>query len=368
KVVVSVGNQTIALLPQSQNVQLPPNSAVLTAQNQPTTQFTGQYQACAAAEVAAELGQPQYQLKLNGETLSQSAPGKVSILSPTQLEVAEVTVDAGVARTGPSTDYSRLTPLPKATRATVTAKEGEWVRLDYGGWIKAEEVRIIDAVVPPLSLIRSVSTRQVEGATEVVFPLQTPVPVNVQQGDRTLTLTLYNTTAQTDTIYVEEEPLISRLDWQPLLPPFGGGKGGVQYTFHLKSPRQWGYNLRYEGTSLILSLRHPPKRETRLRAYGGAPLDENQSLSGIKILIDPGHGGDELGAIGPNGYPEKDVNLVVSKLLQKELVKRGATVYMTRQEDEFVSLKDRVQMIDELEPAIALSIHYNASPLSGKAL
>ncbi|NET07311.1 MAG: N-acetylmuramoyl-L-alanine amidase [Symploca sp. SIO2B6] len=368
KVVVSVGNQTIALLPQSQNVQLPPNSAVLTAQNQPTTQFTGQYQACAAAEVAAELGQPQYQLKLNGETLSQSAPGKVSILSPTQLEVAEVTVDAGVARTGPSTDYSRLTPLPKATRATVTAKEGEWVRLDYGGWIKAEEVRIIDAVVPPLSLIRSVSTRQVEGATEVVFPLQTPVPVNVQQGDRTLTLTLYNTTAQTDTIYVEEEPLISRLDWQPLLPPFGGGKGGVQYTFHLKSPRQWGYNLRYEGTSLILSLRHPPKRETRLRAYGGAPLDENQSLSGIKILIDPGHGGDELGAIGPNGYPEKDVNLVVSKLLQKELVKRGATVYMTRQEDEFVSLKDRVQMIDELEPAIALSIHYNALPDNGDAV
>ncbi|NEP01269.1 MAG: N-acetylmuramoyl-L-alanine amidase [Symploca sp. SIO2E9] len=368
KVSVSVGNQRISLLPQSQNVQLPPNSAVLTAQNQPTSQFTGQYQACAAAEVAAELGQPQYQLSLNGETLSQRAPGKVSILSPTQLEVAEVSADAGVARTGPSTDYSRLTPLPKGTRATVTGTEGEWVRLDYGGWIKAEEVRILNAVVPPLSLIRSVSARQVEGATEVVFPLQTPVPVNVQQGDRTLTLTLYNTIAQTDTIYVDEDSLISRLDWQPLLPPLGGGKGGVQYTFHLKSSRQWGYNLRYEGTSLILSLRHPPNRESKLREQRGLLLQAKQSLSGIKILIDPGHGGDELGAIGPNGYPEKDINLVVSKLLQKELVKRGATVYMTRQEDEFVSLKDRVQMIDELEPAIALSIHYNALPDNGDAV
>lgn len=368
KVSVLAGNQTISLLPQSQNVQLPPNSAVLTAQNQPTSQFNGQYQACAAAEAAAELGQPQYQLSLNSETLSQRAPGKVSILSPTQLEVAEVTADAGVARTGPSTDYSRLTPLPTGTRASVTGREGEWVRLDYGGWIKAEEVRILNAVVPPLSLIRSVSARQIDGATEVVFPLQTPVPVNVQQGDRTLTLTLYNTTAQTDTIHVEEDPLISRLDWQPLLPPLGGDKGGVQYTFHLKSPRQWGYNLKYEGTSLILSLRHPPRSESRLREQSGAPLEANQSLSGIKILIDPGHGGDELGAIGPNGYPEKEVNLVVSKLLQKELVQRGATVYMTRLKDEFVSLKDRVQMIDELEPAIALSIHYNALPDNGDAI
>jgi len=53
--------------------------------------------------------------------------------------------------------------------------------------------------VPPRSFIRSIRARQVQGKTEVVFPLQVPVPVSVQQ-DRTLTLTLYNTTAQTDII------------------------------------------------------------------------------------------------------------------------------------------------------------------------
>ncbi|HBB31737.1 MAG TPA: N-acetylmuramoyl-L-alanine amidase [Cyanobacteria bacterium UBA8803] len=357
---VSLGNQTIPLQAESQNVELPPNSAVLTTKNQPVVETfhrnfsTGQYRGCTTAQAPANLGQPEYHLTLNGQTISQRVPGNISILSPAQLDVAEVIVDAGVARTGPSTDYSRLTPLPKGTKATVTGREGNWVRLDYGAWIKAEEVQILPSAMPPISLIRSIRARQVEGATEVIFPLQTPVPVSVQQGDRIFTLTLYNTTAQTDTIHLDDDPLVKRLDWQQVAPT------QVQYNFHLKFEQQWGYDLRYEGTTLILTLRHPPK----LRSEGRG----NQPLAGIKILLDPGHGGAETGASGPNGYLEKDVNLVVSKLLREELITKGATVYMTREDDRDVSLGDRVKMINELKPAIALSIHYNSLPDNGDAI
>jgi N-acetylmuramoyl-L-alanine amidase len=355
---VQLANQTIPLLPQSQDVELPSNSAALTQANQPVPPLvrggaTGggvrQYQGCATAEAPEELGTPQFQLTLNGQTISQAGSGKISILSPAKLEVAEVTSDAGVARTGPSTDHSRLTPLPKGTRATVTGREGEWVRLDYGAWIKASEVRIVPGAVPVRSIVRSIRARQVEGATEVYFPLQTPVPASIQQGSSTFTLTLYNTTAQTDIIRLDDDPLISRLDWQQTAP------GQVQYTFNLKSSQQWGYSLRYEGTTLVLT-RHPPNVSS-----GQKPL------SGITILLDPGHGGAESGALGPTSYPEKAVNLVVSKLLQQELVARGATVYMTREEDKEVSLQERVAMIDKLKPAIALSIHYNALPDNGDA-
>ncbi|NER94957.1 MAG: N-acetylmuramoyl-L-alanine amidase, partial [Symploca sp. SIO1B1] len=347
---VKLGNQTIPLKRQSSDFQLPPNSAALTSQNQPDVQSAiGKYEGCAIAEAAANLGQPQYQLNLNGQTISQSAPGKVAIISPVELEVVEVTVEAGVARTGPSTNYSRLTPLPQGTRAAVTGREGEWVRLDYGAWIKAAEVRTIPNAVPPHSLIRSIVSRQVAGATEIVFPLEVPVPVRVQQGEKTLTLTLYNTTAQTDIFRLDDDPVIKRLDWQQTIP------GQIDYTFNLKSERQWGYDLRYEGTTLILSLRHPPKVST-------------QSLSGVSILLDPGHGGDEFGARGPNGYPEKDINLVISKLLQQELKQRGARVYLTRETDKFVSLGDRVKMINELKPTLAFSVHYNALPDSGDAI
>src|SRR5919199_519489 len=359
---VQLGNQTIPLLPQSQDVDLPPNSAALTQSSQLTPPNpplprggaagggVGQYQGCATAEAPANLGSPQFQLALNGKTITQAGSGKLSILSPAKLEVAEVISDAGVARTGPSSDYSRLTPLPKGTRATVTGREGEWVRLDYGAWIKASEVRIVPGAVPVRSLIRSIRSRQAEGATEVFFPLQAPVPVSVQQGDRTFTLTLYNTTAQTDIIRLNDDPLISRLDWQQTAP------GQVQYTFNLKSTQQWGYSLRYEGTTLVLSLRHQPKVSS-----------SQKPLAGIKILLDAGHGGAETGAPGPTGYPEKNVTLIMAKLVRDELLARGATVYMTREEDKDVSLQDRVAMIDKLKPAIAISIHYNSLPDDGDA-
>lgn len=382
-VVVKLGNETIPLMAQTQDVQLPPNSAVLTQQDQPTPQtLIGQYQGCAKAETPANLGIPQFQLTMNGQTTTQQGTGKVSILSPATLQVAEVTSNQGVARTGPSTDYSRLTPLPKGTRATIIGSEGGWVRLDYGAWLKASEVRIMEGAVPPVSIIRSVRARKVEGATEVVFPLQVPVPVSVQQGDRTFTLTLYNTTAQTDTIRLDDDPVISRLDWQQVAP------GQLQYTFNLKSLQQWGYSLRYEGTSLILSLRHPPanrvsvSRSSRQQEsvsssliYGnniisGTVVPSSQSpLSGIKILLDPGHGGPEdSGSVGPTGYPEKAVALVVSKLVRDQLVAKGATVYMTREEDKDVGLQERVDMIEKLQPNIAISLHYNALPDEGDAV
>ncbi|OKH40607.1 N-acetylmuramoyl-L-alanine amidase [[Phormidium ambiguum] IAM M-71] len=358
-VTVKLANQNIPLYPQGKRVELPSNLAVLADQNQPkATSVTGKYEGCAVASEAGELGFPEFQLTANGNTVSQVGQGRISILTPTDLEIAEVIVDAGVARTGPSTDHSRLTPLPKGTLATITGREGEWVRLDYGAWIKAEEVRISKASVPPKSIIRSVSARQIPGATQVIFPLQVPVPVSVQQGDRTFTLTLYNTTAQTDIIRLDDNPLISRLDWQQVAP------NQVQYTFNLKSGQQWGYQLKYEGTSLVLTLRHSPTTSSLTPSEKG---EIGKPLTGITILLDPGHGGTEPGAAGPNGYLEKDVNLSVSRLLRDELVAKGATVYMTREDDSTVSLQDRMAMIDRIQPAIALSVHYNSLPDYGDA-
>lgn len=353
---VQVGNQTIPLVEQPV-VELPPNSAVLTFQNQPIpVPGAANYQGCATATTAGNLGQPQYQLTVNGQTVKQAAVGTVSILSPAQIEVAEVIVESGTARTGPSTDYSRLTPLPQGTQAMVTGREGEWLRLDYGAWIRESDVQVRPSAVPPRSLIRSVQARQVDGWTEIIFPLQTPIPVSVEQGTRTFTLTLHNATAQTDTILLNDDPLIERLDWTQPDPD------RIQYTFNLKTDQQWGYKLDYRGTSLVLSLRHPPVEST-------TPQTSGQPLTGISILLDAGHGSSEdLGARGPTGYPEKDVALIVSNLLQEELLRRGATVYMTREGDEDVYLQDRVAMIESVEPALSLSIHYNALPDNGDAL
>ncbi|WP_375512345.1 N-acetylmuramoyl-L-alanine amidase [uncultured Nostoc sp.] len=349
---VKLANQTTALLPQPQQAQLPSNLAALTGQNQPHAQSSvDNYKGCTTVATAADLGQPHFQLTLNGKTITQPGTGKIQILSRAELPVSEVTVESGVARTGPSTDYSRLTPLPKGTRATVTGREGEWLRLEYGAWINSKETRILSGAIEPQTIIRSVGYRQLPGATEIVFPLQVPVPVSVQQSEGAFTLTLYNTTAQTDIIRLDDDPLIYRLDWQQEAPE------QVKYTFNLKKAQQWGYKLRYDGTTLVLALRHPPKIGNTRR----------KPLANLKIVLDPGHGGKESGASGPTGYLEKDLNLVVSKLLRDELVRRGATVVMTREDDRELSLAERQAIISQEEPCIALSIHHNSLPDDGDA-
>ncbi|MEI3649857.1 MAG: N-acetylmuramoyl-L-alanine amidase [Dolichospermum lemmermannii FEM_B0920] len=348
---VNLVNQNIALLPQPSLAQLPPNSSVLTGLNQPNLSILTKYQGCTTVANAADLGKPQFNLQLNDQRITQTGLGKIEILAPTQLGVAEIASESGVTRTGPSTDYSRLTPLPKGTMASVTGKEGEWLRLDYGAWINSKETKIISGAVAPQTVIRSVGYRQLAEATEMRFPLETAVPVSVEQGNNSFILTLYNTMAQTDTIRLDDDPLISRLDWQQVSPT------QVKYTFNLKKLQQWGYKLRYDNTTLVLTLRHPPQLKNSKRL----------PLSGIKIVLDPGHGGKESGASGPTGYLEKDVNLIISQLLRDELVKRGAKVVMTREDDRDVSLGERQTIINKQEPAIAVSIHHNSLPDNGDA-
>lgn len=365
EVSVKLAGVTIPLKARSQ-VELPDNKSVLLGENSPIKKGgSEQYQGCAKTPANSQLpnskkvdlGVPLFELTMNDQTISQEGTGKISILSPAELEVAEVTAEAGVARTGASTDFSRMTPLPKGTRATITGREGEWIRLDYGAWIKASEVQIVKDAVPPRSIIRSARSRQIPDWTEVLFPLEIPVPVTVQSGEKTFTLTLYNTTAQTDIIRLDDDPVISRLAWQQISPL------QVQYTFHLKSAQQWGYKLRYDGTTLVLSLKHPPVRS------GKMPDPQKQPLSGIKILLDPGHGGpQDSGGVGPTGYREKTVALIVSKLVREELVNRGANVVMTRVEDVDLDLPPRVEMIQKEAPAIAIAIHYNALPDNGDAI
>lgn len=356
---VQLGDRAIALMPQQYAVDLPSNLSVLTGQNQPEVNNPiGYYRGCTSFETPGRLGQPRFRLKIDDRAIVKSAPGQVEILSPTTFQIAEVIAEAGVARTGPGTSYSRLTPLPRGTQARITGKEGDWLRLDYGGWINLQEARTFIGGAPPQSMIRSIRTRLSGDWTEVLFPLQVPVPVSVRQERDRLVLTLHNTTAQTDTIAFDGNPVVSRLDWRPLI---GGDRDAVEYTFHFRSDRQWGYKLRYEGTTLVMSLRHPPALEE--------DEEDRQPLAGMTILLDPGHGSEnDLGARGPTGYPEKDVNLVVSKLLRDRLERRGATVLMTRQGDEDLWPHDRVELIQQWEPDLALSIHYNALPDAGDAM
>ncbi|NIK79036.1 N-acetylmuramoyl-L-alanine amidase [Paenibacillus castaneae] len=90
---------------------------------------------------------------------------------------------------------------------------------------------------------------------------------------------------------------------------------------------------------------------------------KSKGLKGKVIVIDPGHGGDDPGAIGTKFETmEKELNLSTSFYLEDELRNRGARVLMTRTKDgEKPQLSDRVKISESAGADAFVSIHYNSS-------
>lgn len=81
-----------------------------------------------------------------------------------------------------------------------------------------------------------------------------------------------------------------------------------------------------------------------------------------RIVVDPGHGGHDPGAVGPNGIQEKDVVLAVGLKL-KDLIKEGLglDVVMTRSSDVFIPLEERTAIANKVNADLFLSVHANAA-------
>ncbi len=97
----------------------------------------------------------------------------------------------------------------------------------------------------------------------------------------------------------------------------------------------------------------------------GSPETDTSSAarSRVLVVVDPGHGGKDPGAIGMGGLQEKDVVLDVAKRLQALLKsQRHLTVLLTRIDDQFLSLEARTAFAAERRADLFVSIHANASP------
>ena len=85
----------------------------------------------------------------------------------------------------------------------------------------------------------------------------------------------------------------------------------------------------------------------------------------LLVILDPGHGGDDLGARGPKGLKEKDAALALASALALQLTQAGMEARLTRDLDTFVPLWDRARLANEAGADLFVSLHLNASRLRG---
>jgi N-acetylmuramoyl-L-alanine amidase len=108
----------------------------------------------------------------------------------------------------------------------------------------------------------------------------------------------------------------------------------------------------------------PAKRNTS----GDRSMIRVLGLKVGRIVIDPGHGGHDVGTTGPEGLREKDLVLDVAKRLGELIEERmGSEVIFTRSDDTFVSLSRRTAIANDAKADLFLSIHANSSPLRSAA-
>jgi N-acetylmuramoyl-L-alanine amidase len=139
---------------------------------------------------------------------------------------------------------------------------------------------------------------------------------------------------------LENSQEIKRVDYEQLEDEV------LRVIIHLKHPHHWGHAIYYSGNRLVIKVRRQP-----------AKLE----LRNLRIAIDAGHGGGNVGTKGPTGSSEKELALAVALKLRQALRLQGAKTIMTRVSETYVDNKERILMYRDSLPDLLVSIHLNSS-------
>ena len=131
--------------------------------------------------------------------------------------------------------------------------------------------------------------------------------------------------------------------------------GGVTRTFFVAPRRK---------PSAGAPSKAPEKKYEKLTYAGDEPKahPSGRTPGEITIVVDPGHGGSDTGAVSPHGWFEKDANLLLAREVRSALAARGYRVVMTRDDDSFPALYDRPKVAHASNADAFISIHHNAPP------
>ena len=241
------------------------------------------------------------------------------------------TQDAPLRSTPVDGGINRIAHLQRNIELIADGEQSGFYRIVLGknkyGWISKSNVKAFENFsVTPATLFGYEYADSKDFYT-FIFHLDKRVPFEMIEGD-TFLMKFYNVKDQPDDTYVMKVPVKDVLSGRQLI----------------------GYSGEYQDNDFVLKIRKP------VITHFFRPLHN------IRIAIDAGHGGSENGTTGCLGNKEKDINLSIAKYLEAELKKRGAKVIMTRKGDNYVSLKDRVEIANYGNSVVLLSIHGNALP------
>ena len=287
-------------------------------------------------------------------------------------QMAEITESWANARWNGTSDTKSnptASPLLAGSFDYVTGRQtidGEtYYQLGSGKRIKSTDLKVIDKgyKLPSNKLRASSSTG---GSLTMRFGLDWKIPFNVDLIGQKYTasegfngythgvssynatgleITFYHTSAYSGSVSVGSFPLVASAEWSK-----DTAKNTVTLKLMFKNAGKfYGWQAFYDGGELVIRLRPKPP----------------SSLKGAVIWLDAGHGGSDPGAPYAASHAtlksEKFVTILVANKVKEKLEAAGATVYMTRTSDTYVSPQERVRRTRERNPDMFISIHTDST-------
>jgi len=337
-VTATLGGQTITLKAAATSK---PDSKIY------NTTFSGSFKLPAAgAGVINKLGRVSYKMTYSGKTVTGQSGAETSVIGSGARVYIEVTsgstwfYDSNTSTGGPSGE------LYRGMKDYVVTTTGNWIKLSMGKWVYDDNVRLYTTDNGLMTTLSNPAYTRGEKYDLLSIDSSAPVTLNITQTAAALTIRIYNSSGM-----------------PPLTLPIGtifssaavSRSGNVTtYTLTVASGQKLdGFSYEREaGGPLKIYIKPKPKVD----ASAARPL------SGITVVLDPGHGGSATGTYGPLGsaYLEKHMALDISHELRKCLENIGAKVVMTRTDDSYVELDDRVEMSRTAKADLFLSVHINA--------
>lgn len=293
-----------------------------------------------------DLGMPVYTMTY-GDIKSSVTAGTPYVIVGGAPVNTEVKTEFAKVYYGATTSGGPAGELAKGMTCTAAYAGDGWLKLTSGYYIFVDDVNVTPVQNPPKFTLSTASYSLSDRYETLSFPVD-GAPSDMASLDATnriLTYRVYSV-AGVSPIVLPQESIFSSV-----AASYNASNATATYQFKMKN-LVWvdGFYSELSGGKLTFHIKIRPK-------VG------NNTLNGITVMIDPGHGGSASGAIGPLGtlYCEKDAALDISKKLKAKLEAMGAKVVMTRETDVYLDLyTGRLDISRKLKPDLFLSIHLNS--------
>ena len=190
--------------------------------------------------------------------------------------------------------------------------------------------------------------RKDDRTSSMVLSFNHPIIHGIERNNNSLNIYLYNVSKYSEELFNSTYANSAFFDAKMTLMP----KIGMVLTIPLQNDALVNTFLGADGKNLKIQVTGVSKTVSK-------PAAVPQS-GAKKIVVDAGHGGSDCGALR-GSVNEKDITLDVAKRLKTLLVKQGYNVLMTRENDIYLSLQERVDISEEFSPDVFISIHVNSS-------